>query len=120
MEKQYTEEELTKLLKNISYISDIQVINTEEGYVIHSENSKVLAILNTGEVYSSGKEIIFNDNFDIGHVNTREHMRYLRHNLNLNINYLKLAHIRYIKGLISGKINQPYRQWVDAEMKAKF
>ncbi|HFK4065601.1 TPA: hypothetical protein ACG1UU_003025 [Kluyvera ascorbata] len=114
-----TEQQLTEELKSISYISDIQVINTDEGYVIHSENSKVLVMLDTGEVHSAGRDITFVDGFDIGHVNARDHMRYLRHNLNLKINYLKLAHIRYIKGLIDGKINQPYRQWVDAEMKAK-
>lgn len=42
MEKQYTEEELTELITSLSYISDIQVLNTEEeGYVIYSEQGFV-------------------------------------------------------------------------------
>ena len=73
-----TEQQLTEELKSISYISDIQVINTDEGYVIHSENSKVLVMLDTGEVHSAGRDITFVDGFDIGHVNARDHMRYLR------------------------------------------
>lgn len=120
MEKQYTEQKLTELLKSLSYISDIQVLNTEEeGYVIYSEQSKVVINLETGNVFCAGIEYQFHDNFDIGYINSETHMKYLRHNLILNLNYVKIAHACYIKGLIDGKINQPYRQWVDAEMKAK-
>ncbi|WP_065356358.1 hypothetical protein [Kluyvera georgiana] len=115
-----TEQQLTEELIKISYISDIQVINTEEGYVIHSENSKVLVLLDTGDVHSAGRDFTFVDGFDIGHVNTRQHISYLRHNLNLNINFLKLSHMRYIKGLIEETITEPYKLWVKAEMEKKF